>query len=168
MTLPIKYIVKSKPRTIKKVATWIIATGAMFLLIGNFIYTPFSTLPLELQVFAIAELLPDIVFNFDFLTILIITTGFGLLLFKWRTGKIILNNDQLKIDGSLGLSIFLKNIIDIDLFDSEFGAKRTIQINSTTDRVKFKFKNDNDFEEFSTKLIETVREFENIKIKTWT
>ncbi|MCZ8023655.1 MAG: hypothetical protein O9294_17990 [Cytophagales bacterium] len=168
MTLPIKYIVKSKPRTVKKLAIWIVAIGTLLLLIGNFIYTPFTTLPLELKAFAIAELLPEIIFNYNLLTILILTIGFGLLLFKWRTGKITLDNDQLKVDGSLGVSIHPKNIIDIDFFNSEFGIKRTIQINSKTDRVKLKFRNDNDFEDFSAKLIESVKSFEHINIQTWT
>jgi hypothetical protein len=168
MTLPIKYIVKSKPRTIKKIATVIIVIGLLFLLIGNFIYTPFSTLPLELQAFAIAEILPDILFNFDFLTIIILVVGFALLLLKWRTGTINLNNSQLTVDGSLGLSIRLENITDLDFFDSEYGAKRTIQIDASTDKVKLKFKNDTDFEDFSAKLIESVGQFENVKIKTWT
>src|SRR5882724_442208 len=97
----INYIIKGQPTTIKKVANGIIGTAIILFVIGDFLYTPLKYLPLELQIFAIGELIPRIFFDFDFIVILLFFVGMVAYTFRWRSGTVTLLDDQVIIDGQI-------------------------------------------------------------------
>jgi hypothetical protein len=167
MTFPIKYKISSQPKKVKRISDVLIGVGAILLIVGNFLYTPLASLPLELQVFAIGEIIPRIFLDFNFLSVAILTSGIILIPFKWRRGKVELETDGIKIDGVLPVSILLEKMIEIDVFDADHGVKRTIHINSKSEKVRLKFRNSSDFEGFAAKLIDIAGRFENIQLKSW-
>lgn len=140
----------------------------MLLVVGNLIYTPFKALPLELQVFALAEFIPRIIFDFDFLAAAILILGLILIPLKWRKGKISLGMDKIKIEGSVAIALLIERLRDVDVFDANHGVKRTVHLTSDTDKIKLKFRNKVDFESFSTRLVELAGQSENVNLKTWT
>lgn len=151
----------------KSISDVLIGIGAVLLIIGNFLYAPLESLPLELQVFAIGEIVPRIFFDFNLLSMSILIIGFILIPLTWRRGNIVLETDRLKIDGFLAVSMLMETILEIDVFDANYGVKRTIHIISDSEKLRLKFANNGDFETFASKLIDIAGRFENIKLKTW-
>src|SRR5690349_7069768 len=98
--------------------------------------------------------------NIAFLSIAI---GFGLWLFRWRTGKIELTEDKLIIDGSYYVSIWLRNMWEVDIRDMKYHRWR-IRLDSNVGAVQIKFRTEEEFEDFSEKLIKLTEQFENVKL----
>jgi len=168
MTFTIKYKIESKPKKVKKVSDLLIGAGAVLFVVGNWIYTPPSTLPLELQVFALGEFIPKLFFDFNFLAIAVLIVGLILIPLKWRSGKIFLEIDRVTIEGSVVVGVLIDKLQNIDVFDANHGVKRTVHLTSDNDKVKLKFRNGVDFENFCASLFELAGEKENVKFKTWT
>ncbi len=168
MTFIIKYKIDSKPKKVRKVSDLLIGIGAVLLVVGNWIYTPLSALPLELQVFALGEFIPKLFFDFNFLAIAILIVGLILIPFKWRRGKISLEVDRIKIDGRIVVDLMIDKLQNVDVFDANHGVKRTVHLTSDNDKVKLKFRNKIDFENFSTSLFDLAAQKENVNFKTWT
>ena len=168
MIRQVKYIVKSDPAVIKKIADYISRIALILLIIGDFFYSPLKSLPLELQVFAIGELVPSMFLEFNTFMILMVGVGFSLYLFRWRNGKVSVIGDQIKIDGKISVSILLSKVTEITFFDSDFyaGQRRTVQIKTVNDRIKLRFGTDDTFGDFAEKLVLIVGPYDNIKIDT--
>jgi hypothetical protein len=165
MTTDIKYTVKYHARPVKKVANIMFGFGGLIILLLDLIWTPFSTLTPELQALTIFYIIPEIFWDMNNIAFMSIAIGFGLWLFRWRTGKIELTDDKLKIHGSYLVSIWLKNMWSVEIQDVKFGRWR-IRLDSNVDAVQIKFKTEKEFEDFSEKLIQLVGQVENIKLRT--
>jgi hypothetical protein len=168
MIQKVKYIMESEPAAVKKVADYVGGTALILLIIGDFLYSPLNSLPLELQVFAIGELIPTLFLEFNAIMILIVCLAFSLYFFRWRNGNVSVINDQIKIDGKVAVSILLSKVTEITFFDSDSyaGPKRTVQIKTADDRFKLKFYTDDIFSDFAEKLVLVVGLYDNIKIDT--
>jgi len=168
MRQKINYIVKGQPTITKKVSAIIIATAIGLFLIGDFLYSPLKSLPLELQVFAIGELIPRIFFEFNTIVIILFCVGMTLYTFRWRRGIINLADKQIVIDGLIAVSISIEKISEISFFDSEFivGNKRLVQIKTTDSIFKIKFRTAENFEDFAEKLVLSAGQYEHIKINS--
>jgi hypothetical protein len=161
----IKYTVKYHATTVKKIAKVFLAFGALIIVLLDFIWTPFQGLTPELQTLAILYILPSIFWDLNLIAILCLGLGYGLWLLRWRSGKIELAEDKLIIYGSYYVSIWLKNMWEVDIQDIEYERWR-IKLDSNVDAVQIKFKTEKEFEDFSEALIKLVGEVENIKFKT--
>ncbi len=166
MTETIKYTIKGQPTTIKKVATGIGMIAVVIIIIVDFLYTPLKSLPLELQVFAIGELIPRLFFDLNFTAIVLFFGSMMLNVFRWRSGTVKLVDKQIIIDGQVAVGFMMEKIKEINFIDSEFfiGNKRLIQIITADGVFKLKFKTDDTFEDFTEKLILAVGPYEDIKI----
>jgi hypothetical protein len=138
MTTDIKYTVKYHARPVKKVANIMFGFGGLIILLLDLIWTPISTLTPELQALTIFYIIPEIFWDMNNIAFMSIAIGFGLWLFRWRTGKIELTEDKLKIHGSYLVSIWLKNMWSVDIQDVKFGRWR-IRLDSNVDAVQIKF-----------------------------
>gem|GEM_PF-5707901 len=162
----INYIIKGQPTTIKEVGSTIIGTAVILFIIGDFLYTPLKSLPLELQIFAIGELIPKLFFDFNLIVVLLFFVGMTVYAFRWRNGTVTLSNNQILIDGQIAVTLMLDKIKEINFIDSEFliGNKRLIQV-MTSDKVfKLKFRTDETYGDFSEKIVFAAGQYENIKI----
>lgn len=166
MTEIIKYTIKGKPNVIKRVGKGLILFGIALFIIVDFLYTPLKSLPLELQVFAIGEFIPRIFFDLNFIAILLFLVGMILYGLRWRNGTVKLVDNQIIIDGQLAVGVMMDKIKEINFIDSEasFGNKRLIQIITRDGVFNLKFKKDENFTDFSEKLILAVGPYERIKI----
>jgi hypothetical protein len=166
MIRDVKYIVKSEPAVVKKLADYICGTALILLIIGDVFYSPLKSLPLELQVFAIGELVPSMFVEFNAFMILIVCIGFSLYFFRWRNGEVSLIQDQINIDGEMAVSILLSKVTEITFFDSDFsaGQKRIVQIKTVDDKFKLRFRTDDRFGEFAEKLVLAAGPYDKIMI----
>jgi len=167
MTTEIKYTVKYHARPVKQVANVMLGFGGLIILLLDLIWTPLEGLTPDLQALAIFYFVPKIFWDMHNIAFLSLSIGFLLWLFRWRTGKIELTGDKLVIDGSYYVSIWLKNIWEVDIRDMKNHRWR-IRLDSNVDAVQIKFKTEKEFENFSEKLIQLVGQVENIKLKTTT
>jgi hypothetical protein len=159
MTADIKYTVKHHPLFVKKVASLLAIFGGLIILLLEFLWANFTW-----ETLAISLIIPDIFSTMNIMGILSIVIGFTVrLVFKWRTGKIELTDDKLIINGSYYVSIWLKNMWEVD-----FRAKWRIRLDSNVDAVEIRFKTEKEFVDFSDKLIQLVAHFENVKFNTTT
>lgn len=167
MEAPVKYIIKGKPTLAKKIAGRIFMIALVLLLIGDFLYTPLKSLPLELQVFVIGELIPRIFFDFHGILIMFFGVACIFYLFRWRTGTFQLLETQIKLNGKICESILFQNIRQITFFDTDLsvgGNKRMIQIKTLTGVFKLKFRGDNLFAEVAEKIVFAASRYSNITI----
>lgn len=164
----IYYIVKGQPTTIKKVSSITITIAIVLFVIGDLLYTPLKTLPLELQMFAIGELIPRIFLEFNTIIIVLFCLGMTLYIFRWRTGTINLTDKLIVIDGLIAASILIEKINEISFFDSDFiaGTKRVVQIKTTDNIFKVKFKTDDNSADFAQKLVLSAGQYEHIEINS--
>jgi hypothetical protein len=165
MTADIKYTVKYHALPTKKIANIMFGFGGLIILLFDLIWTPFSGLTPELQVLTILYIIPEIFWDMNNIAFLSLAIGFGLWLFRWRTGKIQLTNEKIIIDGSYHVSIWLKNMWEVDIRDMKY-QRWSIRLDSNVDAVQIKFRTGKEFEEFSEKIIQLAGQVENIKIKT--
>jgi hypothetical protein len=164
MTAKIKYTVKYHARPVKKVASILLGFGALIIVLLDLIWAPFSGLTPELQALAILHILPEIFWDLNNIAILCIITGFGLWQLRWRAGKIELTEDKLVIQGSYPVSIWVRNMWEIDIRDMKY-RRGIIRIDSNVDALQLKFKTEREFEDFSEKLVQRTEQVENIKLK---
>jgi hypothetical protein len=167
MTADIKYTVKYHPRLVKKVANVFFGVAAVIILLLDLIWAPFRGLTPEMQALAFSLIIPEIFWDMNIIAILSLTIGFVLRRFRWRSGKIELTGEKLIIDGSYYVSIWLKNMWEVDVQDTQFHGKQ-IRLNSNVDAVLIKFDTEQEFEDFGETLIQHVALVENIKLKTTT
>ena len=163
MTADIKYTVKYHARGVKKVANIMFGFGGLIILLLDLIWTPFKGLTPELQALTIIYIIPEIFWDMNSIAFLSIAIGFGLWLFRWRTGRIELTEDKLIIDGSYYVSIWLRNMWEVDIRDMQYHRWR-IRLDSNVDAVQIKFRTEEEFEDFSEKLIKLTEQFENVKL----
>jgi hypothetical protein len=156
----IKYTVKHHPRLIKKLATALAMLGGSAIVLLDLAWVCFKWATL-----AIVIAMPGLFLAVNVIGILTIVIGFVMrTLLKWRPGKIELNDDQLIIEGSYRVSIWLRNLWEVDVRDTSY--RRVINLDSNVDAVQIKFKTEQEFEAFSEKLIVSAEQGDNIKIKT--
>ncbi len=167
MTADVKYTVKYHARPVKKVAHVLFGFAVLIFFLFDLIWTPFKGLTPDMQALTMYSIIPDIFFDMNNIAILCFVIGFGLTFFKWRTGKIELTNDKLIIEGSYHVSIWLKNMWEVDVRDMKY-HRWTIRLDSNVDAVQVKFKTEKEFEDFSEKLVSLVGQFETVKLKTST
>ena len=74
-----------------------------------------------------------------------------------------LTDDKLIIDGSYHVSIWLRNMWEVDIRDMKYHRWR-IRLDSNVDAVQIKFRTEEEFEDFSEKLIKLTEQFENVKL----
>ncbi|MBS1507081.1 MAG: hypothetical protein JSS79_10585 [Bacteroidetes bacterium] len=165
MTADIKYTVKYHARPVKKVAYILFGFAALIFFLFDLIWTPFKGLTPDMQALTIFYIIPDIFLDINNIAILCIMIGLGLMLFKWRTGKVELTDEKLIIEGSYQVSIWLRNMWEVDVRDMKY-HRRTIRFDSNVDAVQIKFKTKKEFEDFSEKLVSLVGRFEAVKLKT--
>jgi hypothetical protein len=123
---------------------------------------------LELQVFAIGELIPRIFFEFNTIVLLLFCMAMILYIFRWRSGTINLTEKQVIIEGQIGVSILIEKIKEINFFDSDYiiGSKRIAQIKTADDIFKLKFKTEDNYIDFAEKIVLTAGQYEYIKIES--
>jgi len=165
MTADIKYTVKHHARSVKKVATVLFISGVLIFVLLDLIWAPFKGLVPEMQAFAMIYIIPEIFWDLHGVAFFCIVIGSGLWLLRWRTGKIELTDDKLTIIGSYYVSIWLKNMWEVDVRELKH-LRRIIRLDSNVDAVQIKFKTQNEFESFREKLLLLEEYVENIKIKT--
>lgn len=168
MTQRIKYIIKGKPTRIKKVASFLMGMSILLFLIVDFLYTPLKSLPFELQVFAIGELIPSIFFDFNAIIILLFCLGLVLYFFRWRRGELILTDEKIVING-IPVLIVIEKITEVTFFDSDFvfgGGRRLVLIKGDEGIFKIKFKTDDSFTQFAEQFVLSTSKYEHIKIKS--
>lgn len=164
MTADIKYTVKYHARPVKKVATMMFGFGGLIILLLDLIWMPFRGLIPEMQALTIIHIIPEIFWGMNTIAILSIAIGFGLWLFRWRAGKIELTDDKLIIEGSYDVSIWLRNMWEVDIRDMKYHRWR-IRLDSNVGAVQIKFRTEQEFEDFSEKLVQLVEQVENINFK---
>jgi hypothetical protein len=161
MKADIKYTVKYHSLPVKKVANVLFGIGGLIILLLDLIWTPFKGLTPELQALAIFYIIPDIFWDMHVIAFFSIALGMVLRLLRWRTGKIELTDDKLIIVGSYYVSIWLRNMWEVD-----FRAKWKVRLDSNVDAVEIKFKTEKEFVDFSDKLIKLVSPIESVKFNT--
>ena len=167
MTADIKYTVKYHARPVRKVANVMFGFGGLIILLLDIIWIPFSGLSPELKAFALFQIIPQIFWDMNNIAILSLAVGFALWLFRWRRGKIELTDDKLIIDGSYYVSIWLKNMWEVEVGDMKF-HRWIIRLDSNVDAVQVKFATEEEFEQFSEKLVQLVGQIDNLKLKMTT
>ena len=167
MTTKIKYTVKHHAHPVKKVANMLFGFAAIIIILLDLIWTPFNGLTPDLQALAIFYIMPKLFWDFHNIAFLSVAIGFVLWLFRWRTGKILLTDEILMIEGSYNVSIWLKNMWKVDIRDQKYSRWR-IRLDSNVDAVQIKFRSEKEFEAFAEKLVDLVAHVENIKFKTST
>lgn len=167
MTTKVKYTVKYHPRPVKKIATVFFSCAAIIIFLLDLIWTPFKSLTPDLQALTIFYLLPEMYFHLHIIAFLSMLIGFGLWIFRWRSGTIELTEEKLVINGSYHVSIWLKNMWEVDVRDYKYNRWR-ILLDSNVDAVQVKFRAEKEFEEFSERLVRLVGQVDNVKFKTMT
>lgn len=154
MTADIKYTVKHHPRRIKKVATAVAVFGFVIIFLLDFAWGYF-----QWETLGVYLLIPTTFSAMNVIGFVSMAIGLGLrMLLKWRTGRIELRDDQLIIEGSYRVSIWLRNMWEVD-----FRAKWIIRLDSNVDALEIKFNTEEEFVDFSDKLIKLVAPIEHIK-----
>lgn len=166
MTAAIKYTVKYHATRAKKAATVLFGFGGVIILLLDLIWTPFRGLTPEFQALALTYIIPNIFWYMNMIAILSVLIGLVLLRFKWRSGKLSLTDEKLIIDGSYYVSIWLKNLWEVEIRD--MGDHRTIRVDSNVDAVQMAFDSGEEFEGFSEKLVAIAGQIENIRLKITT
>lgn len=164
MTAEIKYTVKHHPVLMKKVANVFLVISGLIILLLDFVYSPTKSLTPDMKALVIVELLPSIFWHLHILAIICALLGAGLWRLKWRRGKLELTNEKLLIAGSYVVSIWLKNLWEVEVRDWKY-HRWTILVDSNVDAVQMKFKTEAEFEKFSRRLISLASQFETIKLK---
>jgi hypothetical protein len=167
MTADIKYIVKYHPLPVKKVANILFGFAGLIIILLSLIWSLFEGLTPDMRVLAIFYIIPDVFWDMHYFSIICIAIGFGLRLFRWRAGKIELTEEKVIIEGSYHVSIWLKNMWEVDVRDLMY-HRWCIRLDSNVDAVQIKFKTELDFENYSEKLVQLVEHVENIRLKTST
>lgn len=144
-----------------------LAFGALIILVFDLLLTPLRSLTPELQALAIFYIIPDFFWDLHIIAFLNILVGCILLLFRWRFGKIELTNEKLLIHGSYDVSIWIKNIWEVEVRDL-VNHRWRIKLDSNVDAVHIKFKTEKEFETFSEQLIQRCGQVESIKLKITT
>jgi hypothetical protein len=165
MTADIKYTVRHHARPVKKIAGVLFIFGMLVFVLLDLIWTPFKGLTPEMQSFAMLYIMPEIFWDMHGIAFLCVAIGFGLWLLRWRTGKVELTEDKLIIIGSYYVSIWLKNMWEVDIRELKH-LRWTIRLDSNVDAVQIKFRTENEFANFSEKLLQLEEQFENIKVRT--
>lgn len=165
MTEKVKYIAKGHPTRVKRISNVIGMIALLLFVVGDFLYTPLKSLPLELQVFAIGEMIPRIFLEFNVIVVLLFSASFALYTLRWRRGTVSLAEQQLIIEGSISFSILMEKIREISFFHSDFmaGNKRLMQIKTSTGVFKIKFISDESFAQFAERVVLTASHYD-IKI----
>jgi len=161
MKADIKYTVRHHSLPVRNLANVLFGFGGLLILLLDLIWMPFKGLTPELQAFAIVHIIPDIFLDIHVMAFVSIASGFVLRLLRWRTGKIELTDEKLIIAGSYYVSIWLKNMWEVD-----FRAKRKIRLDSNVDAVEIKFRTEKEFVDFSDRLIKLVAPIESVKFNT--
>jgi hypothetical protein len=167
MTAEIKYTVKYHARPIKKVANVLLGFAGLIILLLDLIWTPFKSLTPDLQALVAFYIMPQLFWDMNCIALLSMALGFGLWLFRWRTGKIELTDEKLIINGSYFVSIWLRNMWEVEVRDLIYN-RWWIRLDSKTDAVQIRFRTEKEWQDFSDKLVSLVGHVENIKLKTTT
>lgn len=167
MKADIKYTVRHHATPVKKIAYVLFYFAVILIVLLDLVWTPFKSLTPEMQALAVIYVLPKLYFDLHFIAILCGIIGFLLWLLRWRNGKIEITEDKLIINGSYNVSIWLRNMWEVDVRDYNYNRWR-IRIDSKTDAIQIKFKTEREFEDFSEKLVKLVCHVENIRFKTMT
>jgi hypothetical protein len=165
MTAEIKYTVKYHGRPVKKVANVLFVFAGLIIILLDLIWTPFKGLTPDLQALVAFYIMPQLFWDMHYIALLSALIGFGLWLFRWRTGKIELTEEKLIIEGSYYVSIWLRNMWEVEVRDLMYNHW-WIRLDSKTDAVQIKFRTEKEWEDFSEKLVSLVGHVENIKLKT--
>lgn len=165
MTADVKYTVKYHARPIKKVANVFFFFAGLVIILLDLIWTPFKGLTPGLQALVIFYIIPEIFWDFHMIAFLCIGIGACLWIFRWRTGKLELTDEKLIINGSYDVSIWLRNMWEVDLVYTRF-TPWSMRLDSNVDAVQIKFKTKQEFERFSGKLLQLVDKVDNILLKT--
>jgi hypothetical protein len=166
MTADIKYIVKYHPIPVKKVANVFLGFAGLIIGLLYLLWIPLTNLRGP-QYGAVLDFIPRMFWDMHFIAFICMAIWLGLRLFRWRRGKIELNEEKITIDGSYYVSISLSNMWEVDIRNVEH-HRWCIRLDSKTDAVQIKFKSEKEFESFSEKLVQLVGHVENIKLKTLT
>ncbi len=132
--------------------------------ICDLMWYPFRNAIPEMQALALFYIMPKIFWDLNNIAVLHLVVGFGLWLFRWRSGNIELTDDKLIIDGSYPVIIKVVNMWEVDIRDFKYERFR-IRLDSKTDAVQLKFRTEKEFETFSLRLIELAGNVDNIKMK---
>jgi hypothetical protein len=163
MVRKIKYTVKHHPRSVKKIAHVLFLFAVIIgILFGGYL-SLFNSLSPELQILAMAYLVPDVFWDFFNIAMISVAIGFGLTLFKWRYGKLELTDEKLIIEGSYRVSIWLKNIWTVEFIDTG-RLKGTIRIDSNVDAVQIRFRSLPEYQEFTDQFIDMLKAQGNEKV----
>lgn len=162
MIANVKYTVKYYPRPIRQVAKTLFLFSGFLFLPTILVLIPVQNQILELKIL-LYYLLPTVFYHLENIAVMILLVGGFLWLFKWRRGVLELTNEKIMIRGSLDVSIWLKNMWEVDVRNWEW-QRRIIRLDSNVFAVEIKFKTEKDFECFSEKLIDLVEDVENIRI----
>lgn len=165
MTANIKYTVRHHARSIKKVAKVLFGFGVIIILLLDLIWIPFKGLTPDLQALALYYFMPGLFWDLHALALVSVALGGLLWPFRWRTGKIELTDEKLIINGSYPVSIWLRNMWEIDLCYTSLTMWR-IRLDSNVDAVQIKFKTKEEFQRFGKKLFQLAEQVETIKLKT--
>jgi hypothetical protein len=160
MKADIKYTVKYHSLPSKKIGTIVFSFGVIIIVLLDLIWAPFKSLTPELQALTMFYIMPKLYWDFHAIAFLSMTLGGCIWLFKWRTGKLEVTDEKLIIKGSYDVSIWLKNMWEID-----FRANWNVRLDSNVDAVEIKFKTEKEFKDFSDALIRLMGQLENIKLK---
>jgi hypothetical protein len=161
MKADIKYTVRHHSLPVRNITNVLFGFGGLIILLLDLVWVPFKGLTPELQAFAIIYIIPDIFWDMHVIALMSIALGFVFRPLRWRTGKIELTDEKLIVAGSYYVSIWLKNMWEVDFRD-----KWKIRLDSNVDAVEIKFKTENEFVEFSDKLIKLVAPTESVKFNT--
>ena len=161
MKADIKYTVKYHSLPTKKIGTIVFSFGAVIIFLLDLIWTPFKSLTPELQALTVLYIMPKLYWDFHAIAFLSMALGGCMWLFRWRKGKLEVTDEKLIIKGSYDVSIWLKNMWEID-----FQANWKVRLDSNVDAVEIKFNTEKEFKDFSEILIRLVGQVESIKLKT--
>lgn len=164
MTADIQYTVKYHPRPVKKVAHVLFLLGGLIIMLLDVILP--KVIP-GLTPTIFPRTINEVFWGANAIAILCLVIGFVLRSFRWRTGKLELTNEKLMINGSYSISIWPKNMWEVDIREVKF-HRWTVRLDSNVDTVQIKFRTDNEFDTFVEKLLQLVEQVENVKIKTTT
>lgn len=163
MTIKIKYTVKYYPRATRKVAETLFLFSAVVLFLLGLVLAPTESLPLELKLL-VYLLLSDIFYDLLNVSVIILAVGWGLWLFRWRSGLLALTSEKLTIEGSKDVSIWLKNMWEVDIRNL-YGNRWIVRLDSNVYAVQIKFKDKNEFTHFVELLVDHVNSFDNERLR---
>lgn len=160
MIADIKYTVKYHSLLTRKIGMFLCSFGVIVIVLLDLIWTPFRGMIPELQALLIMLIIPKFFWHLHLIALLSMVLGGCFLLLRWRTGKLEITDEKLFIYGSYNVSIWLKNIWEID-----FLPKWKIRLDSNVDAIEINFKTEREFKLFSERLIQVIEQFDSIKIK---